>query len=154
MDEELIRLLNDVGILALVPPNHKICLKTRKYVRSDSFWSGLVRWYSSEDQRATCEFVEKTVTKLFRFYDLYKQTSPNSACIILEKFDELSKGIEVLAKTYSNLQNPDTTSSLRTMLRLIAQKKYDIQKENIPAYNPEVLGTGASGSKDTSTNYP
>ena len=106
-------LFNDMTFIGNIPPNHKLCVKSRSYSDSSSWVGWGYRKIESESADLSVTFIHETCVASSQAYyanGLFRN-------IILDKINLLLNGIKNIQKTYC--RNVKISNSLETPILIL-----------------------------------
>jgi len=112
---QLQNLFDDMTFIGNVPPNHKLCVKSKCYSNSSSWIHWSFRKLDFESSSLTVNFIHNTCTAASQAYSSFSKTQFEN--VILSKLILLRNGIKNIQKTYIN--DVKTSNSLETSLLII-----------------------------------
>lgn len=110
-----LKTLADARYIANVPKGSKLCVATRSYITGDGWYSGIMRFFKSEDSQSTVTFVTSTIEDMCKIYREAKDNKIKQ--MIHTEFTSCIKGMENLSETYKD--KPGTNSRLDIIIKNI-----------------------------------
>lgn len=111
------------NLLALSPPNKKICFKWKSYLPVESWLTQPLRWYIREDADFFCEQIQKILDSLLQILGEKKtHEDENIRSALIKASTRFRQGISNSLQTYEKCNNPSAVSQLQTILTVISLK--------------------------------
>jgi hypothetical protein len=111
------KLLVILDFIGNVPPNRKICVKSKIYIDPAKLLTQPYRWINGEDASKTCDYIDLAVQNLQDALKEYRAPDNKIRLALIDKSKIFRQGLINLIDTYTD--NPDAKATLRAALTVL-----------------------------------